>query len=42
MTAITLTRGAGQVRTVPFPTPTEAQAALDNQRRGYAWRPPKQ
>jgi predicted DNA-binding WGR domain protein len=32
---------AGQVRTAPFPTPAEAQAALDKQRRakerrGYA------
>jgi predicted DNA-binding WGR domain protein len=24
---------AGQTRTIPFPTPTEAQAALDHQRR---------
>lgn len=27
---------SGQVRILSFPTPAEAQAALDKQRRGYA------
>jgi predicted DNA-binding WGR domain protein len=29
---------AGQTRTVPFPYPAEAQAALERQRRRKVWR----